>query len=81
MPFSQGLFFFNKLFKLAFFIFDCPGSSLLCPGFSLDVASWGYSPAAVSGPLIAVDSLVGSQACMVVAPGLSCSLACGILPK
>ena len=61
MPFSQVVFFFNKLFKLYFFIFDCPGSSLLCPGFSLVVASRGHSPVAVSGLLMAVASVVGKH--------------------
>ena len=47
-----------------------------CTGFSLVVASGGYSPVAVPGLLIVVASLVaepglsGSWASVVVAPGL-----------
>ena len=59
--YSPQVLLFNKLFKLCFFPSDCPGSSLLCPGFSLVVVSWGDSPVAVSGLLIAVASLVAEQ--------------------
>ena len=54
-------------------------------GFSLVVASRGYSLAVVRGLLIAVVFLVAecglkSLGLIVVAPGLSCSAACGIFP-
>ena len=62
-----------------------PASGLCCcAGFSLVVASGGRSSAAACGLLIAVASLVaeqrlkGPRTSVVVAHGLSCSLACGV---
>ena len=43
-----------------FFFFAVPGL-LCCPGFSLVVASGGYSPVAVHGLLIVVASLVALE--------------------
>ena len=49
--------FFVCLFVCLFVCFAVPGL-LCCPGFSLVVASGGYSPVAVHGLLIVVASLV-----------------------
>ena len=54
---SFFLFFVCLLFFFFFFFFAVPGL-LCCPGFSLVVASGGYSPVAVHGLLIVVASLV-----------------------
>ena len=57
-----------------------------CPGFSLVVGNGGCSPAVVCGLLAAVASLVaehgleGTWASVVVANGLSCPAAYGIIP-
>ena len=45
------------LLNIYLFIFGCDGSCC-CSGFSLVVASEGYSPAAVRGLLIVVASFV-----------------------
>ena len=49
------------LFFLSLFSFDCAGSLLLCPGFSLVAVSGGYSLAVVHGSLIAVASPVAEH--------------------
>ena len=52
-------FIHNLFLKNIFnFIFDCSGSWLLCAGFSLVVASRGYSPIEVHRLLIEVPPLV-----------------------
>ena len=56
-----------------------------CAGFSVVAASGGYYPVVVRGLLIAVASLVAelrlwSTGSVVMAHGLSLSMACGIFP-
>ena len=83
---------FNFIFKFYLFIFGCFWSSLLREGF-LQLQRGGLLFIAVRGLLTAVASLVvehGLYACglqqlwhvgsVVVACGLSCSVACGICP-
>ena len=64
-------------------MFGCVGSSLLCAGFI--VASGGYSSllcaaSHCSGFSCCGVRVLGSWASVVVAHGLSCSVACGIFP-
>ena len=75
-------FFFNKFI---YFIFGCVGSLLLHAGPSLVAASKGHSPLWCTGfslwwPLPLGARALGARASVVVAHGLSCSAACGILP-
>ena len=74
------------LFVLKFFTYFyvwCTGSSLLHVGFSLVEASGSYSLVVVYGHLFVVTSFVvealGHGDSVVVALGLSCPEACGIL--
>ena len=63
-------------FLICLFIFGCVGSSLLCTGFSLVVASRGYSSLRCTGLLTVVASrcrahALGAWASVVVVHGLS----------
>ena len=59
-PVITVVFFFCLFVFFFFFFFAVPGL-LCCPGFSLVVASGGYSPVAVHGLLIVVASLVALE--------------------
>ena len=75
------------------FIFDCTRSSLLCVGFSLVETRRGYSVAVlrfltVMASLVAEHRLQASgfqlwqhTGLVAVAQRLSCSAACGIVPR
>ena len=61
LKFSVVLFLFIFLLKLLYlFIFGCVGSSLLCTGFSLVVASGGFF-VVMRGLLVAWASLVAEH--------------------
>ena len=70
---------------LFIFIYGCVGSSFLCEGFSLVVASGGHSSSRCTGlsllrPLL-LRSTGSRRAGSVIADhGPSCSAACGIFP-
>ena len=71
-------------FIIIYFIFGSAGSSLVYVDFSLVAESGVYSLVAVCGLLVAVAPLVSehklqSVGSVVVAHGLSCPTACGIL--
>ena len=86
-------FFFNRWTGSNFyfylfiylFIYGCVGSSFLCEGFSLVVASGGHSSSRCAGLSLSQPLLLRStgsrRAGSVVVPhGPSCSAACGIFP-
>ena len=78
-------FFFFKINLFYLFIFGCVGSLLLRAGFSLVVASGGYSLLRCAGfslPWLLLLRSTGSRhvGSVVVAHWLSCSAACGIFP-
>ena len=65
------------------FIYGCFGSSFLCEGFSLVVASGGHSSSCCAGlslsrPLLLQSTGSRRAGSVIVAHGPSCSAACGI---
>ena len=67
------------------FIYGCVGSSFLCEGFLLVVASVGHSSSRCAGlslsrPLLLRSTGSRRAGSVVVAHGPSCSAACGIFP-
>ena len=83
----NSICYFLKLiyFILFIYIFGCVGSSLLHVGFSLVVASGGYSSLQCAGFSLRWLLLLWSTGSrhagsVVVAHGLSCSAPCGIFP-
>ena len=85
-PISFNDYLFIYLFKFIYlFIFGCVGSSFLCEGFSLVVASRGHSSSRCAGLSLSRPLLLGSTGSrragsVIVAHGPSCSTACGIFP-
>ena len=76
------LFFFNFIYL---FIFGCVGSSFLCEGFLLVVASGGHSSSRCAGlslswPLLLRSTGSRRAGSVIVAHGPSLSAACGIFP-
>ena len=72
-------------FLFIYFIYGCVGSSFLCEGFSLVVASGGHSSSRCAGlslsrPLLLRNTGSRRAGSAVVAHGPSRSAACGILP-
>ena len=67
------------------FIYGCVGSSFLCEGFLLVVASGGHSSSRCAGlslsrPLLLRSTGSRRAGSVVVAHGPNCSVACGIFP-
>ena len=76
---------FIYLFIYIYIFFGCVGSSFLCDGFLLVVASGGHSSSWCMGLSLSRSLLLqstGSRCAgsVVVAHGPSCSAACGIFP-
>ena len=90
MPHKQLLYNsvgIGNFFFLIYFIFGYVGSLLPRVGFSLVAASGGYSSLWCAGfsccgawALGAWASVVVARGSVVVAHGISCSVACGIFP-
>ena len=81
---SSDCSFFKKIF-IYLFIYGCFGSSFLCEGFSLVVASGGHSSSRCAGlslsrPLLLWSTGSRCAGSVIVAHGPSCSTACGIFP-
>ena len=84
-PLEPGFLFFFHKFILFIFICGCVVSSLLCAGFlqlwrvgaTLRCSAWASH---CSGFSCCGAWALGARASVVVAHGLSCSVACGILP-
>ena len=81
--FSQ-VFFFKFLF-IYLFIYGCGGSSFLCEGFLLALASGGHSSSQCTGlslsrPLLLQSTGSRRAGSVIVAHGSSCSAACRIFP-
>ena len=80
------LFCFVLFFKLInLFIYGCVGSSFLCEGFLLVVASGGHSSSRCAGlslsrPLLLWSTGSRCAGSVIAAHGPSCSAACGIFP-
>ena len=83
--FKQLIKFFKNFIYLFIFIYGCVGSSLLCEGFSLVVASRGHSSSRCTGlsllwPVLLRSTGSRRAGSVIVAHGLSRSAACGIFP-
>ena len=87
---SVSFFFFffqddvSGFFLSYLFIFGCVGSSFLCEGFSLVVASKGHSKSRCAGLTVAASLVVGhrlqTRRLSSCGSGPSCSTVCGIFP-
>ena len=79
---NKGSDFFLSIYL---FIYGCVGSSFLCEGFSLVVASRGHSSSQCAGlslsrPLLLWSTGSRCAGSVIVAHGPSCYVAHGILP-